>query len=298
MVLGTGKRRQDVELEQIERQLALDDLDVASNRFRRVAGEAEDVSGINEDALRLPGEQHLAVFGDLVLLFLGRRQIVGIDVLQPEEHARDAGLLRLLDEAIDLVAHGIDLNHDAERNLVDLAQLRQPIEDRLPFLVAREIIVGDEEPRDVLRPVVANDLLDVVRRAEARLAALHVDDGAERALKRAAAAGVEARVGAGGALDELARQEGDGRAANARQVVHVIVERLELALGGVAQNGVEPAFRLAGKQGDSQIAGELKVNGGSVQHRQAAGNVEPAHRDRNVRRADRSRDIERAGILI
>ena len=248
--------------------------------------------------MRLPGEQHLAVFGDLVLLFLGRGQIVGVDVLQPEEHPRDAGLLRLLDESIDLVAHGIDLDHDAERNLVHLAQLGQPVEDRFPFLVACEIVVGDEEARDVLRPVVANDPFDVVGGAEARLAALHVDDGAERALKRAAAAGIEARVGAGGALDELKRQERNGRPADPRQIVHVVVERLELALGRVAQNGVEPAFRLAGKQGNPHVAGKLKVDGRAVEHRQAAGHVEAAHRHRNVRRPDRPRDIERAGILV
>ena len=37
-------------------------------------------------------------------------------------------------------------------------------------------------------------VLDVVGRAEARLASLHVDDGAERALIGTAAAGVEARA--------------------------------------------------------------------------------------------------------
>ena len=117
----------------------------------------------------------------------------------------------LLDEARNLVAQRVDLDHQAERNLVDLAQLDQAIEDRLPIPVAREIVVGDEEAGDALRPVRAHDLLDVVGRAAARLAALHVDDRAERTLERAAAPGIEAGVGAGGALDVFARQERDRR---------------------------------------------------------------------------------------
>ena len=51
----------------------------------------------------------------------------------------------LLDEVRNLVAQRVDLDHEAERNLVDLAQLGEPVEDRLPVLVAGEIVVGDEE---------------------------------------------------------------------------------------------------------------------------------------------------------
>ena len=101
----------------------------------------------------------------------------------------------------NLVAKRVDLDHQAERDAVLLAQLDQAIEDRLPLLVAREIVVGDEELVNALRPVEAHEMLDVVRRAVARLAALHVDDGAERALVRAAAAGIEA-----GARAERARR--------------------------------------------------------------------------------------------
>ncbi len=64
----------------------------------------------------------------------------------------------------------------------------------LPVAVAGEIVVGDEEVVDALREVLAHQRLDIVGRAAARLAALHVDDGAERALERAAAAGIEARI--------------------------------------------------------------------------------------------------------
>ena len=81
----------------------------------------------------------------------------------------------------------------------DFAQVNESIEDRLPILVAGEIVVGDEKAVQSLRDVLADDLLDVVGRTAARLAPLHVDDRAERTLERAAAAGVEARHAAGGA---------------------------------------------------------------------------------------------------
>ena len=43
-------------------------------------------------------------------------------------------------------------------SLLDLAQLDEAIEDRLPVLVAREIVVGDEEAVQALRDVRAHDL--------------------------------------------------------------------------------------------------------------------------------------------
>ena len=92
----------------------------------------------------------------------------------------------------------IDRHESAEQSymdegvkLLDLAQMDQAVEDRLPILVAGEIVVGDEEFRDALGPVGAHQRLDVIRRAIARLAALDVDDGAERALIRTAATGIE-----------------------------------------------------------------------------------------------------------
>jgi hypothetical protein len=60
-------------------------------------------------------------------------------------------------------------------------------------VVAGEVVVGDEEPLDALGMVLADDLLQVVRRAEAALAALDVDDGAEGALIGTAASEVDAR---------------------------------------------------------------------------------------------------------
>ena len=298
VVLGARQRRQDIEFQQIDRQLALDDLDVAPDRFRRLAGKAENVARIEKDALFLPGQHHLAVLGDLVLLLLGGGEIVGIDVLEAEEDARDAGFFRLLDETRNLVAHGVDLDHQAERDFVHLAQLGKAVEDRLPFPVACEVVVGDEEARDVLLPIVADDLFDVVGRTEARLAALHVDDRAERALERTAAAGIEGRVGAGGAPHELPRQKRARRSAEAGQIVHVVVERLQLAGGGVAQQAVEASLGFAGEQRDAHGAGGIEVDRGAVEHGQAAGYMEAAHRHRNAGVAKRLGDVEGARILV
>ena len=97
--------------------------------------------------------------------FFAAVRFSGIDVLEPDEHARDAGALRLLDEVRDLVAQRVHLDHQSERNAVLFAQFDEAVEDRLPFLVAGEIVVGDEERVDALRPVDAHELLDVVGRS-------------------------------------------------------------------------------------------------------------------------------------
>ena len=114
VVFRAGQRRQEEEFEDVERQLALDDLDVAQDRFLGVGREAEDVAGVGDGAVVAPLLQHLAVFGDLVLPLLGGDQIVGIDVLEPDEHAPHAGLRRLLDEVRDLVAQRVDLDGEAD----------------------------------------------------------------------------------------------------------------------------------------------------------------------------------------
>ena len=206
VVLRARQRREEEEFEDVDRQLALDGLDVARDRFRRVGRKAEDVAGPGHHLGALPGLQHLAIFPDLVLALLRAHERFGVDVLEPDEDRVAAGARRLLDEARNAVAERVDLQQQPDLEALVLAQLDQAVEDRLPVPVAGEIVVGDEEARDVLRGVGAHDRLDVVGGAVARLAALHVDDGAEAALERAAAAGVEAGVVAGHAGHDLARQ--------------------------------------------------------------------------------------------
>src|SRR2546427_6886219 len=194
MILRTGERSEAEKFDNVERELPLYDRDITPDAVGCIRREAQDVARKRDDALRLPGEQHLAIFGDLVLALLCRGEIVRVDVFQSNEHPGDAGPLRLHDEVFDLVAKRVDLDHQAERNPALLPEFDQAIEDRLPLLVAREIVVGDEEFVYALLPVEPHEMLDVVGRAVARLAALHIDDRAERALVRTAAARVEARA--------------------------------------------------------------------------------------------------------
>ena len=106
-----------------------------------------------------------------------------------------------------------------------LLELDDAVEELFPMAVARHVVVGDEERRDALLVVLADDRFEIVGVAEAALAALHVDDGAERALERAAAAEVEARLLALVARQRGRRQMRRRRVLDARQVVHVVVER-------------------------------------------------------------------------
>jgi len=54
-----------------------------------------------------PFLDHFPVFSDLVLPFLGRDQVVGIDVLETDENMANAGLRRLLDEFRNLVTERV-----------------------------------------------------------------------------------------------------------------------------------------------------------------------------------------------
>src|SRR6516165_10840177 len=199
MILRTGQRSQAEELDNVERELSLYDRDITSDAVGCIRREAQDIARKRDNALRLPGKQHFAIFGDLVLALFRRGEIVRVYIFQSNEHPRDTGPLRLRDEVFDFVAKRVDLDHQAERNLALLPEFDQAIEDRLPLLVARKIDVGNEEFVDPLRPVETHEMLHVVGRAEARLAALYVDDRAERALVRTATARVETRAQTEGA---------------------------------------------------------------------------------------------------
>ena len=157
VVLRARQGGEDEELEDVDRQLALDDLDVALDGLLAVVGEAQDVAGIGDAALLLPGLQHGAVVGDAVLLLLGGEQAVGVDVLQADEHARHAGAPGLLDEARDLVAQRVHLDRELDVEALAPRAADQAVEERLPVPVAREVVVGDEEAVDALRHVLADD---------------------------------------------------------------------------------------------------------------------------------------------
>jgi hypothetical protein len=203
-----------------------------------------------------------------------------------------------LDELRRLVAQGVDLDDQLDRDAFALAQLDDPVEDRFPVLVAGEIVVGDEERGDSLGEVAAQDALDVVGRAVARLAALDVDDGAERALERAAAAAVEARIVVEIAMNHLGRQDRDGRVLEPRQIVHVIVEWLEIPGMGVPEHLVHAAFRLAGEDRDAEILGLPDLRRNLRQHGQAAADMEAADAHLDVGGAQAPGNIQGARILV
>src|SRR5262252_3079041 len=298
MILRARQWRQAKELDDIERQFLLNDRDVAPDGLWRVRREAEDVSGKCENALRLPGQQHSSIFGDLVLPLLGSGEVVRIDILETDEHTCDAGTLRLLDEIWDPVAQCVNLDHQAERDSVPFAQRDQAVEDRLPCLVACEIVVGDEEFVDALRPVETHQMFDVVGGAEARLAPLHVDNGAERALIGAAAASIEARTQPKCPLDVLPGKERHRRAFHVRQVAHEIIERRKASGGGILQHKIEATLGLTGKHRNAHLPACIKPDGAAVKHRHTAGHVKSSDCDRDASSAERACYIEGARILV
>ena len=165
VVLAARQRREIEKFQQVDRQFPLDDVDVVRDRRRGVVWESENVAGIGDDTGGFPGEQHLAIFGDLVLAFLRAEQIVGIDVFQSDEHPSHARPRAFLDEIGKLVAERIHLDDEADIELLDFAQVYQAVEDRLPVFVAGKIVVGDEETAHAFGVIEAHDLLDIGGRA-------------------------------------------------------------------------------------------------------------------------------------
>src|SRR5215468_837224 len=207
VILGPRQRCQEKELQNINWQFSLYDFNITGNRFLAVGRKTEDVTRIGDGAVIAPHLQHFPIFGDLVLPLLGGDEIVRIDVLQPNKDPPHAGPGGFLDELRNLMAKGVDLDGESDIHPLALPQLDHAVEQRLPITIAREIIVRDEEPLDTLRIIITYDLFQIVGRADAALAALHIDDGAKRALVGTAAAEIDARQRAGGPPHMLTRQE-------------------------------------------------------------------------------------------
>ena len=249
VVLRARQRREEKQLEDVERQLSLDDLNVPQDRLFAVTREADDVTGTGDGAMVAPFLQHLPVVGNLVLALLGGNEIVGVDVLEPNEYPAHACACCLLDEIRDLVAERVDLDGKPDLGAICGPQRDQAIEQRFPVAVAGEIVVGDEKSPDVLGIVVADDLLHVVRRTESALAPLHVDDGAEGALVWTAATEIHARERSSRPADVASRQNWRRFPLQIGQMIHVIVERRKPAIPGIPEHLVEAAFLgLPGKQ--------------------------------------------------
>ena len=178
----------------------------------RVGRKAEDVARPGHHLGPPPRLQHLAIFPDLVLALLGAHPATQVDVLEADEDGVAARPRRLLDEARILWQSVSTWRMSLILKPFSRAA-DEAVEDRLPVAVAGEIVVGDEKAGDALGGVGAHDRLDVVGGTVAGLAPLDVDDGAEAALERAAAAGVEAGVVPGDPGHDVARQHGIAAAA-------------------------------------------------------------------------------------
>src|SRR6185312_8186605 len=133
VVLRSRQRRQAEELQQVNRQLPLDDVDVPQNGIDCIVRKAKDIPGVGDDARSLPGQQHRPVFSDPVLALFGARQIIRIDVLEPDEDAPHAGLGAFLYEIRQLVAERIDLNNEADMEILYLPQMYEAIENGFPI---------------------------------------------------------------------------------------------------------------------------------------------------------------------
>src|SRR6185312_13108833 len=226
----------------IERQFALDDFNVAGDRFLRIGRETENIAGIGNCAVIAPLLQHFAILGDLVLPLLGCNEIVGIDVLKSDENTSHSGLRRFFDEVRNLVAERVDLDCKSKTRKLGLAQMNKAVEQQFPIAIPREIIIRYEEAFDALRMILANDLFEIVGRTKPALAPLHIDDGAERALIWAASPEIDAGERSRGPPHVLSRQERRRLAGQRRQLVHVIVQRLELSIPRILQNFIKPPF--------------------------------------------------------
>ena len=127
MILRARQRGEVKEFQNIERQFFLHDLDIALDGLDRVIRKAGDVAAIGDDLRVLPGEQHFAILGDLVLPLVRAGQTIRIDVLKADEDAADTGARTFFDEVRQLVAQRVHLDDEAEHQLLHLAQMDQAI---------------------------------------------------------------------------------------------------------------------------------------------------------------------------
>ena len=107
---------------------------------------AGDVASGNQDVFFCYSQYLGAVFGDLVAL-LCRHEIGGVEFLEPDIGFLDTRPPALAMEFESLVAHRVHLDHKAEVDLLDFAQVNQAIKNDFPVLVSSEIIVRDEKNR-------------------------------------------------------------------------------------------------------------------------------------------------------
>ena len=118
-------------------------------------------------------------------------------------------------------------------------------------------------------------------------------------MERTAAAEVEARLAPLVAGERGGWQAGRRRTLDARQVVHVVVERLQPLVPSVEQYLVEAAFLgFAGVDRNAHVHGRLNLGRHDRKHRETAGGMEAAHRHRQAGGEEMAREVDGTRELI
>ena len=138
MILAARQRSEVIEVDVVDREIALDRFDIPHQRFSGVVRKTDDVAASDDDVIFLPRQHHFAVIFDSVLPFLARFEIVGIDVFQTDEDVGGACRAHLFDKARNFVRHGIDLSMQVDAEPLGLER-NEAVDQDFPMLVAGEI---------------------------------------------------------------------------------------------------------------------------------------------------------------
>ena len=160
------------------------------------------------------------------------------------------------------------------------------------------VIKNDLMPWRRLSRTMASEIVGI---AEAALAALHVDDGAERAPGTG-----RPRPRSKLDMPPSTRETAFGGLATAcgltfevGQIVHVVVERLQGAVERIPHHLVEASFLgLAREHGDAHVHCRLDLGRQDRQHREAARHMEAAQRHREAALEEGTRDVDGARELV
>jgi hypothetical protein len=85
---------------------------------------------------------------------------------------------------------------------------------------------------------------------------------------------------------------------DAGQVLEIVVDRLDRAGRGIAQQGVAALLELARIERDAKVERRLQVGLHRAEHGETARHMEAADRDRQAGRPQRPGDVEGAGELV
>ena len=96
----------------------------------------------------------------------------------------------------------------------------------------------------------------------------------------------------------LDRKDGGRLRLERRQVLQIVVDRLQRPVRRILQDAVHPSLQLAGEHAHAHVERRLEVGLQFRQHGEAAGDMESADHHRHAGRPERAGDVERAGILV